>query len=242
MAANLEKGTPQNTVIDESSNVKLHDGGPLGRSLTSETQPAFPIYHRRLANPSPLGLFAFAATTLMLSLFNVGAKGISIPNTVVGMAYGYGGLCQLLAGMWEFAAGNTFGATAFSSYGGFWISYAIINTPGFGIGAAYAAEPASMFANTLGIYLEMWFIVTVLLFLGTFRASVALGVLFFTLAMTFMLLGIAEFMGEAKVQIAGGAFGIMSATTAFYTGAAGLYSPDTSYFLLPIGDLPKLKE
>lgn len=66
---------------------------------------------RQIANPGPLGLYAFAATTLILSLFNVGADHIVVPNAVVGMAIFYGGLCQLLAGMWEFACGNTFGAT-----------------------------------------------------------------------------------------------------------------------------------
>ena len=66
---------------------------------------------RQLANPGPLGLYGFAATTLILSLFNVGANNIVVPNAIVGMAIFYGGLVQLLAGMWEFACGNTFGAT-----------------------------------------------------------------------------------------------------------------------------------
>jgi succinate-acetate transporter protein len=103
----------------------------------------------------------FDATTQVLSMINVNTRGVTIPNIVVGLAFGYGGLVQLLAGMWEFAAGNTFGATAFSSYGGFWISYACIQVPFFGItgpNSAYAeAEP--MLANALGIYLFSWMIV-----------------------------------------------------------------------------------
>ncbi len=68
----------------------------------------------------------FGATTFVLSMFNVQARGVTTPNVILGMALAYGGLCQLLAGMWEFAAGNTFGATAFSSYGGFWLSFAVL--------------------------------------------------------------------------------------------------------------------
>jgi len=243
--ANLEKGTPENTVISQGTAPGVVDdyksGPALNRSYTSETQPAFPIYHRRLANPSPLGLYSFASTTLMLSLINVGARGLSVPNAVVGMAFGYGGLCQLLAGMWEFASGNTFGATAFTSYGGFWISYGIIQLPGSGILAAYTGDTASQLPNALGIYLEMWFIVTVLLFFGTFRSSIALSFLFFILAITFLLLGIGNLLAEPSCQVAGGACGIIAALTAYYAGSAGLYSPDAAYFILPVGDLPKLK-
>jgi len=93
-------------------------GGTHTRGGIDVSQPGFPIYHRKFGNPGPLGLFSFASTTLILSLFNVNARHIATPNLIVSMAIGVGGLVQLLAGMWEFAAGNTFGATAFSSYGG----------------------------------------------------------------------------------------------------------------------------
>ena len=77
----------------------------------------------RLANPSPLGLMGFGATTFILSMFNLRAGGVMEPNVVLGMALGYGGLVQLIAGIEEFVCGNTFAATAFSSYGGFWFSF-----------------------------------------------------------------------------------------------------------------------
>ncbi|EJT99133.1 hypothetical protein DACRYDRAFT_24182 [Dacryopinax primogenitus] len=244
MALNIEKATPQNTVVSDAgpANAHLYNGANLGRTLTTETQPAFPIYHRRLGNPAPLGLWSFASTTLLLSLVNVSARNVTVPNIVVGMALGVGGLCQLLAGMWEFAAGNTFGATAFSSYGGFWLSFACIYLPDLGILDAYSGAAASQIPNAVGMYLMCWFIVTFLLFLGTFRASVALSAVFFFLFITFILLAAGEFTGEAAVHKAGGAFGIVTALVAYYTGAAGLYSPDTSYFILPIGDLPKLRD
>lgn len=79
--------------------------------------------NRKFANPAPLGLCGFALTTFLLSLINLSTEGISEPNIVIGAAFAYGGLCQLLAGMWEMAVGNTFGATALSSYGGFWVRF-----------------------------------------------------------------------------------------------------------------------
>jgi len=218
----------------------MHDDKPAGyngvaRVQTMDgSQPGFPVYHRKFANPAPLGLFSFASTTLILSLYNVGARGITAPNVVVGMAVGVGGLVQLLAGMWEFAAGNTFGATAFSSYGGFWISYACILIPGSGILAAYPADTGDELPNALGIYLMTWFVFTFIMFIATHKSSLALASVFFFLWITFMLLAIANFTGSAAITKAGGAIGIVTAMCAYYTGAAGLYTADSSYITLPL--------
>jgi len=111
-----------------------------------------------IANPGPLGLFSFASTTFILSLYNVSARDVHTPNAVVGMALACGGLAQFLAGMWEFAKGNTFGATAFTSYGAFWFSYSALLIPGTGIGAAY--KTSEEFDNAIGIYLMTWATVT----------------------------------------------------------------------------------
>ncbi|KAG8749003.1 hypothetical protein FRC11_011658 [Ceratobasidium sp. 423] len=237
-------------------------GPALQHTISHDTQRAFPVYHRKLGNPAPLGLISFAATTLMLSLYNIQTRHITVPNVVVGMAFGVGGLTQLLAGMWEFGAGNTFGATAFSAYGGFWFSYGIILYPGSGVLDAYDGDKSNQLNDALGIFLLVWFIITFIMFFGTFRASVSLAALFFFLDLTFLLLMIGEFMQKsgsnqrhaafqaftfhfipiAKVTQAGGVIGAITAFIAFYTGAAGLYSPDASYFVLPVGDLPKRKE
>lgn len=85
----------------------------------------------------------FATTTFVLSMYNVSARGVSTPNVVLGLAIGYGGLVQLLAGMWEFAVGNTFGATAFSSYGGFWISFGFLYSE-----SGLAASSSSLFSSS----------------------------------------------------------------------------------------------
>jgi succinate-acetate transporter protein len=121
---------------------------------------------RQFANPAPLGLSGFALTTFVLSLINVHARNVAVPNIIIGLgipvspislteALAYGGLAQFLAGMWEFTTGNVFGVVAFTSYGAFWISFATLFIPAFGIGAAYtAADPSGAeFANAVGHYL-----------------------------------------------------------------------------------------
>ncbi|KAM0792029.1 hypothetical protein ACM66B_006256 [Microbotryomycetes sp. NB124-2] len=224
-----------------------HEGGapfnarnitPGGHPL-DQTQPAFPVYHRKFANPAPLGLCGFALTTFMLSLINMQTRGVTVPNIVVGPALWYGGLAQLLAGMWEFACGNTFGATAFSSYGAFWLSYAFIVSPWSQIEASYENE--SMLAHGVGFFLFGWFIFTFLMFVASLRSSFALAGVFFFLTITFLLLGIAEFVtaNATAIKTAGGAFGIITAFNAWYVAWAGLLTPDTSFFVLPTGDLSK---
>ncbi|KAF8577556.1 hypothetical protein K439DRAFT_1664182 [Ramaria rubella] len=189
---------------------------------------------RRIANPGPLGLFSFASTTLILSLFNVQARGITTPNVVVGMALGVGGLAQLLAGQWEFVCGNTFGATAFTSYGAFWFSFGAIYLPGSGILAAYTGDAADQLASALGIYLMTWFIITFLFLVAAIRTHLAFIALFGFLSITFILLAAGFFTGMEAVTKAGGAVGIVTALIAYYTGASELINRETSYFALPV--------
>jgi len=197
--------------------------------------------HRVLANPAPLGLFSFASTTFILSLINVQARHVVEPNIVVGMAVACGGLAQLLAGMWEFACGNTFGATAFSSYGAFWIAFALIFIPGTGVIDAYTAPTANPgdLENAVGYFLAAWFIFTFLMFLASLRSSFALASLFFCLTLTFMFLMIGALTVKVKITKIGGGFGLLTAAIAYYTAASGLITQQASYFSLPVGDLPK---
>ncbi|KAI0055325.1 Gpr1 family protein [Artomyces pyxidatus] len=186
-----------------------------------------------LGNPGPLGLFSFASTTLILSLFNVQARHITTPNLVVGMALFCGGLAQLLAGMWEFAVGNTFGATAFSSYGAFWLSFATIFIPDSGIGAAYAAAGGNQEDDAIAIFLTSWMIVTFLFFLASLRKNVGLSALFFFLTLTFMLLAVGDYQRKEKVTKAGGGLGIVTAFIAYYVGFAEMMAPEDA-FQLPL--------
>lgn len=201
---------------------------------------------RKIANPAPLGLCGFALTTFLLSAINLGTRGLSAPSLVIGAAFGYGGLVQLLAGMWEMAVGNTFGATALSSYGGFWIGTAIILTPGgFQIESTLTAAGSGQFQNSFGLYLMGWFIFTFLLLTLTLRSTVAFFFLFFTLDLAFLMLGIAyldydPMTGDANVALlrAGGAFGIIAAFAAWYNALAGMADSSNSFFIIPVAHFP----
>ena len=133
------------------------------------------------------------------------------------------------------AVGNTFGATALSSYGGFWISFAIILTPGgFGIVSALEAESPAPFLNSFGLYLMGWFIFTFLLLICTLRSTVAFFLLFFTLDLAFLMLGIGYLQyGPSGPQEgcikAGGAFGILAAFLAWYNALAGMADTSNRY-------------
>lgn len=226
-----------------SGNEYVHIGNT--KVLRSELMLAFggelrpgvyaPPTHR-FANPSPLGLMAFGITTFVLSLCNVHARHVTTPNIAVGLAYAFGGLVQLLAGMWEMAIENTFGATALSGYGGFWLSFAIIQTGGFGITAAYADE--SELNSALGFYMMAWFMFTFLIMLCTVRSTVAFFGLFFTLMITFMLLGCFYFTGKVGVQKAAGWMGIVTSFFSYYNAMAGLANYENSYIDMTKFTLP----
>ncbi|MCO5601590.1 hypothetical protein L7F22_055713 [Adiantum nelumboides] len=205
-----------------------------------------------LANPGPLGLGAFALTTFVLSCYNVGIFGVSTTdpvNVITGLALFYGGLAQILAGMWEFAVGNTFGATAFTSYGAFWLSFATFLIPSFGVGTAYAAAqtPDSVLLHASAIFLLAWTIFTFLMFLASLRTTIALALLFLFLTITFALLTAAEFgsrtLGDfghfTNTHQAAGFFGIATAALAWYSALAGLLtSQPRPLFTLPVGRFP----
>jgi succinate-acetate transporter protein len=145
----------------------------------------------------------------------------------------------------EMAVGNTFGATALSSYGGFWLSFAIVLTPGgFEIASTLTGEGGeAAFLNSFGLFLMGWFIFTTILLICTLRSTVAFFSLFFTLDMAFMLLGIGYLNNDgAHPQsgciVAGGAFGLMAAFLAWYNALAGIADSsnryDASHFLSPL--------
>ncbi|EIE78321.1 hypothetical protein G6F46_008694 [Rhizopus delemar] len=191
-----------------------------------------------IANPGPLGLCGFALTTFVLSLHNAGAglPATSPHGVVTGLAFFYGGLVQLLAGMWEFKTGNTFGATAFSSYGGFWLSFGLIFVPGANITGSYNGNTAIL-EKSLGYYLLGWTIFTGIMLIASHRSSVGLVSLFFFLFITFIMLTAGKLNNSINCQIAGGALGVVTAFIAWYNALSGLLTKDSSHFILPIGRL-----
>jgi len=184
-----------------------------------------PVAAPAVANPGPLGLCGFALTTFVLSSINAGLiPGADAAKMVIGLAFFYGGLAQLLAGMWEFRTGNTFGATAFSSYGAFWLAV--------GISVQQNLIPSP---TAFGYFLLGWTIFTGLMFLGTLRSNIALMSVLGLLFITFLLLTIGELAGNNASHVAGGWFGIATALAAWYTALAGILSSTKSVFTLPVG-------
>jgi uncharacterized protein len=160
----------------------------------------------------------------------------------MGLALFYGGLVQLLAGMWEFKTGNTFGATVFSSYGGFWMSFAALFMNCFGFIDPYLTTSGGPYLddlnNDLGIYLLAWSFYSLLMAIAAHRSTVALVLLLWLVHMTFLMLCIGKFMGgDLLLQRAGGAFGIVAALVAWYCALAAMLTEKTSFFRLPLGEL-----
>jgi len=171
------------------------------------------------ANPAPLGLSGFAVTTLLLSLVNAGILPAT-DATFLGLAFAFGGLAQLIAGILEFGAKNTLGGTAFVSYGAFWLSFAIgIETKSIGAGVSY--------------YLLAWGILTFVFLLAALKTNIALIAVFLFLTLTFLALAIGAFGAGSTWNQIGGWLGIITAILAEYTALAGLLSSGRSAFTLP---------
>jgi uncharacterized protein len=191
------------------------------------------------ADPGPLGLAAFAGTTFMLSLINAGLVGTQkVPGggllpMVAGLAIAYGGIAQLVAGLWEFRTGNTFGAVAFCSYGAFWISFFFI------VQSVGKNVPTEVFSG-LGLYLWMWGIFTAYMFIASLRTTGAVALVFLLLAITFLILGIgnsslaggtAATNGTIKL---GGYVGIAPAIVAWYASFAAVLNSTFGRVVAPV--------
>src|SRR3954470_5799420 len=165
-----------------------------GEGVAPDQRGVMPPVAPAIGDPAPLGLAAFALTTFVLSFFNAGlVSGKGLP-VVLGLALAYGGIAQLLAGMWEFRNNNTFGATAFTSYGAFWISFWAFNQ-------FYADKvPANEVGAAVGLYLIAWGIFTAYMFIASMRVSLAVMAVFALLAITFIVLGIGESGGNASIS------------------------------------------
>jgi succinate-acetate transporter protein len=184
-----------------------------------------------IADPGPLGLAAFALTTFVLSMFNSGLVGEGGEPIVFGLALAYGGGAQLLAGMWEFRSGNTFGAVAFTSYGAFWLSFWAYVT-------FYAGKvPAADAGHAVGLYLIAWGIFTAYMLIASLRTTVAIAAVFFLLTITFILLGIGDAGGTESITKAGGWLGLATALVAWYASFAVVTNSTFGRTVLPVGSL-----
>jgi uncharacterized protein len=186
-----------------------------------------------IANPAPLGLAAFALTTFVLSMVNSGLVSAGAEPVVFGLALAYGGVAQLLAGMWEFKTGNTFGATAFTSYGAFWLSFwAYVQFFASGVAEKDAG-------HAVGLYLIAWGIFTAYMFVASLRTTVAVAVVFLLLTLTFLILGIGEAGGHTGITKLGGWVGLATALAAWYASFAQVINSTFGRTVAPLGPLSR---
>ena len=183
------------------------------------------------ANPGPLGLLAFGMTTILLNLHNAGM--FENNAMIYGMGIFYGGLAQVIAGVLEAKKGNTFGLTAFTSYGFFWLSLvAVWVLPKTNL------APATSMGGVVA-YLMMWGIFTLLLFFGTFKINRALQVVFGTLTLLFFLLALGDYTENKSITAFAGYEGIFCGGSAIYTGIATLLNEMYGRTVLPIGPVER---
>jgi len=181
-----------------------------------------------IADPAPLGLAAFALTTFVLSMFNAGLVARGGEPIAFALAFTYGGLAQLLAGMWEFRNGNTFGALAFSSYGAFWLSL-------FAYVQFFARDvPAVDAGHALGLYLIGWGIFTAYLFVASLRTTAAVALVLLALTLTYAALGIGNAGAHNTIVKIGGWLGLVTAGLAWYTSFAVVTNSTFKRVVLPV--------
>jgi succinate-acetate transporter protein len=198
----------------------------------SQAQPAQTFAMQdTTANPAPLGLLGFGITTVLLNCHNAGF--FALDSTILAMGIFYGGMAQVFAGIFEWKKKNTFGTTAFLSYGLFWLSLvAIFAIPKFGWAPALSA-------GSFGAYLFMWGLFTFIMFFGTLRLNRALQVVFFTLFVLFFLLAVHVWSGSAGLGVVAGYEGIICGLSAVYAGLAQVLNELYGKTVWPLGPVTK---
>ena len=217
----------------------------VSEDRTVQPSPTTAAHASGIADPAPLGLAAFALTTFLLSAKNTDWMSHATTSSWLGFAFAYGGLGQFAAGMWEFRRGNTFGATAFSSYGGFWIGlglwFVLVANPAIAaIRPATLASTVTSLNHDLGWIALVFAILTIYLMILSTQVNVAVFLVFLLLAATFVILAIANFdAGSALLPTGlvktGGYVGLATALVAFYASAAGIAASMAGRIKLPVG-------
>lgn len=180
-----------------------------------------------MANPAPLGLMGFGMTTILLNIHNAGF--FPMDAMVLGMGIFFGGMAQIIAGIMEFKKNNTFGTTAFTSYGFFWLALIALNVmPSVGLGVA----PSSL---SMAVFLFMWGLFTFFMFIATLRISKALQVVFGTLAILFFLLAAGNFIGSSTILTFAGYEGIVCGFSAIYAAMGQVINESYGKEIMPLG-------
>ncbi|MGO9316960.1 MAG: acetate uptake transporter [Terracidiphilus sp.] len=184
------------------------------------------------ANPAPLGLIGFGLTTVMLSLINAGVLPKGGEPVVLPLAFAFGGLIQMIAGVMEFRTGNTFGTVAFLSYGAFWWWFAFLLLLG-----GHGVLDLTQAGSTIAVTLIGWGVFTLCMWIATFRVTKAHWCVFLTLWITFLLLGFGGLLGAHRLTQAGGWIGLVCGLLAMYTSFALVTNSTFGKTVLPLGRL-----
>jgi succinate-acetate transporter protein len=199
------------------------DDDPMRAAVVRNGRPVAAI-----ADPAPLGLTAFAVTLFVYSMFNAGLLDRSGLPVVLGLALAYGGIAQLLAGMWEFRRGNTFGAVVFGSYGAFWLSYWLLEQ-------FFAGQiPGGERGPAMALFYVSWAIVTAVLWIASTRTTAVVSLMLLLLSLTFLMLGIGDAGAHSELIKLGGWFGLASSAAALYAAFASVINSTVERTLLPL--------
>jgi succinate-acetate transporter protein len=202
-----------------------------GRGEKLEAGPA-----RFIADPAALGLAGFGLSTMVLSFINVGALPAADLPVALGLALAYGGIVQLLAGMWAFVKNDTFAAVALSSYGGFWISFWALNQ------FFLPQIPTADRAGALSLYLLCWAVFSLYMWIISFKVSFAVQMVFLTLWPAYVLLGLGKAVDSNLLFHLGGAFGIATAACAWYASFAITANKTTKRDWFPLGETREVQQ
>ncbi|MBZ5589492.1 MAG: acetate uptake transporter [Acidobacteriia bacterium] len=195
--------------------------------MSASQAPQMVVVHDTTANPAPLGLLGFGLTTVLLNFHNAGFY--PLDSMILAMGIFYGGMAQIFAGIFEWKKKNTFGTTAFLSYGLFWLTLVgLIVIPKFGWVPAVSSA-------SFGAYLFMWGVFTFIMFFGTLRANRALQFVFLSLAILFFLLAANKWTGSAGIGVVAGYEGIICGLSAVYTGLAQVLNEMYGRTVWPVG-------
>jgi succinate-acetate transporter protein len=203
----------------------------MANTNSDQTGTVVSVISDTTANPAPLGLLGFGMTTVLLNLHNAGLY--PLDTMILAMGIFYGGLAQILAGIMEWKKGNTFGTTAFTSYGLFWLTLVgLLVFPKYG----WAAAPGN---GAMAAYLFIWGLFTALMFIGTLKLNRALQFVFASLALLFFLLALGDLTDNPAIKAIAGYEGIICGLSAVYTAIAQILNEVYGRTILPICPVKK---
>ena len=216
------------------SDLKSKENGLLMKNASNTQNNTIVSLKEFTANPAPLGLLGFGMTTVLLNIHNAGY--FPMNTMILAMGIFFGGMAQVIAGIMEFKKNNTFGATAFTSYGFFWLF--LVGTlvmPGLGMGEAASAK-------SMAAYLFMWGFFTLGMFVGTLRISKNLQIVFGSLTLLFFLLALGDFTGNEMISTIAGYEGIFCGFSAIYGALAQVLNEVYGEEVLPLGNVTTVKK